>query len=122
MLELLTDPNAWLSLLVLTVMEIVLGIDNIVFITILTGRLPRERQVSARRLGLAVALMTRIMLLLSINWVMHLKDELFVLVVPWTGKDLILAGGGLFLLWKATKEIYDNVEHADHAHDAPAGP
>jgi predicted tellurium resistance membrane protein TerC len=110
MIELLSSPEAWVSLLVLTVMEIVLGIDNIVFITILCGRLPRERQLSARRLGLGVALGSRLVLLLGISWVMHLEDELFTLVIPWTGKSLILAVGGLFLLYKATREIYENVE------------
>jgi|SRR5688572_15244783 len=121
MLELLTDPQAYLSLAVLTLMEIVLGIDNIVFITILCGRLPREKQLPARRLGLAVALIARLGLLLAISWVMRLTDPLFTLVVEWSGKDLILAGGGLFLLWKATKEIYENVEHPE-AHGPPPTP
>ncbi|MCX4242127.1 TerC family protein [Paraliomyxa miuraensis] len=120
MLELLTSPEAWVSLLVLSVMEIVLGIDNIVFITILCGRLPRERQLAARRLGLAVALVTRLLLLLGISWVMHLESTLFTLVVPWSGKDLILALGGLFLLYKATREIYENVEQAGE-HGASLG-
>jgi predicted tellurium resistance membrane protein TerC len=110
MMELLTSPEAWVSLLVLSVMEIVLGIDNIVFITILCGRLPPAQQVKARRLGLAVALISRLVLLLAISWVMRLQDELFTLVIPWTGKSLILALGGLFLVYKATREIYDNVE------------
>jgi predicted tellurium resistance membrane protein TerC len=110
MIELLSNPEAWVSLLVLTVMEIVLGIDNIVFITILCGRLPRERQLAARRLGLGVALISRLVLLLGISWVMHLQDELFTLVIPWTGKNLILALGGVFLVYKATREIYENVE------------
>jgi predicted tellurium resistance membrane protein TerC len=110
MIELLSSPEAWVSLLVLSVMEIVLGIDNIVFITILCARLPREQQVSARRLGLAVALVSRLVLLLGISWVMRLEDELFTLVIPWTGKSLILALGGIFLVYKATREIYDNVE------------
>jgi predicted tellurium resistance membrane protein TerC len=113
MIELLSSPEAWVSLLVLTVMEIVLGIDNIVFITILCGRLPRERQLSARRLGLGVALGSRLVLLLGISWVMHLEDELFTLVIPWTGKNLILAVGGMFLLYKATREIYENVEQPE---------
>ncbi|MCB9715293.1 MAG: TerC family protein [Myxococcales bacterium] len=113
MLELLVSPEAWVSLLVLALMEVVLGIDNIVFITILCGRLPRDRQLSARRTGLAVALVTRIGLLSAINWLMHLEQELFTLVVPWSGKDLILTLGGVFLLYKATREIYENVEHPD---------
>ncbi len=120
MIELLSNPEAWISLLVLAVMEIVLGIDNIVFITILCSRLPKERQLSARRLGLSVALLSRLALLLTISWVMRLKDTLFHFVVDWSGKDLILVGGGLFLLYKATHEIYVNVEHPDHADGKPA--
>jgi len=120
MIELLSSPEAWISLLVLSVMEIVLGIDNIVFITILCGRLPRERQLAARRLGLGVALISRLALLLGISWVMHLQDELFTLVIPWTGKNLILAVGGLFLIYKATREIYENVE-APGEHGASLG-
>jgi predicted tellurium resistance membrane protein TerC len=110
-LPLLTDPQAYISLLVLSLMEIVLGIDNIVFITILTSRLPREKQVSARKLGLAVALLSRLGLLTAISWVMRLEETLFTLVVPLSGKDLILIGGGTFLLYKATHEIFVNVEH-----------
>ncbi|HJN75292.1 MAG TPA: TerC family protein [Myxococcota bacterium] len=106
MIELLSDPQAWVSLLVLTSLEIVLGIDNIVFITILCGRLPEEKQLSARRIGLAAALISRILLLLSLSWVMGLTRPLFTLVWVWSGKDLILFGGGLFLIWKATSEIH----------------
>ena len=113
MMELLTSPEAWVSLLVLSLMEIVLGIDNIVFITILCGRLPKDRQISARRLGLGVALVSRLALLLTISWVMRLKETLFHFVIDWSGKDLILVGGGIFLLYKATHEIYVNVEHPD---------
>lgn len=113
MIELLTSPEAWVSFAFLTVMEVVLGIDNIVFLTILTGRLPREQQLLARRLGLAGALVTRVGLLLTLNWLAHLQAELFFLVRSWTGRDLVLAAGGVFLLWKATKEIYENVEHPD---------
>ena len=121
-MELLTSPEAWLALLVLALMEIVLGIDNIVFISILTGRLPKEQQLGARRIGIGVALISRILLLLSISWVMKLEDTLFTLVIPWSGKDLILFGGGLFLLYKATREIYENVEHpgGDQPSDAHA--
>ena len=113
MIELLSSPEAWVSLLVLSLMEVVLGIDNIVFITILCGRLPREQQLSARRLGLGVALIARLVLLSAISWIMALEQTLFTVVVPWSGRNLILAFGGLFLLYKATKEIYENVEHAD---------
>jgi predicted tellurium resistance membrane protein TerC len=122
MLELLTDPQAWVSLAVLSLMEIVLGIDNIVFITILCGRLPKERQLSARRLGLAVALVSRLVLLLGIAWVMRLTDPLFHFIVEWTGKDLILCGGGLFLLYKSTTEIFENVEHPGKHQPPPADP
>jgi predicted tellurium resistance membrane protein TerC len=111
MIELLSDPETWVSLLVLSVMEIVLGIDNIVFITILCGRLPKEKQLGARRLGLFVALFARLALLSAISWVMRLQDPLFTIVRPFSGKDLILVGGGLFLLYKATHEIFVNVEH-----------
>jgi predicted tellurium resistance membrane protein TerC len=122
MLELLTDPSAWISLAVLTLMEVILGIDNIVFISILTARLPRHQQVLGRRLGLAGALLTRIALLMTINWLAHLQDELFTLWRPWTGKDLVLLAGGLFLLWKATREIYESVEHPhDQEHNLSEG-
>jgi len=122
MFELLVSPESWVSLLVLTLMEVVLGIDNIVFITILCGRLPQAQQLSARRLGLAVALIARILLLLAISWVMRLTDPLFTLVVPWSGKDLILVGGGLFLLYKSTTEIYENVEHPEDHGPPPTEP
>jgi predicted tellurium resistance membrane protein TerC len=115
MIDLLVSPEAWISFLVLTAMEIVLGIDNIVFITILCGRLPASRQTGARRLGLAGALLTRIGLLIAISWVMRLTEPLFTLGFEWSGKDLILLAGGLFLLAKATHEIYENVERP-HEH------
>jgi predicted tellurium resistance membrane protein TerC len=111
MIELMSDPETWISLLVLSVMEIVLGIDNIVFITILCGRLPKEKQLGARRLGLFVALFARLALLSAISWVMRLEEPLLTIVRPFSGKDLILVGGGLFLLYKATHEIFVNVEH-----------
>ncbi|MCB9670529.1 MAG: TerC family protein [Alphaproteobacteria bacterium] len=121
-MDLLTDPNAWLAFAVLALMEIVLGIDNIVFITILTGRLPPDSQLGARRMGIGVALLSRLLLLSLVSWIAHLKHPLFTLVKPWSGKDLILFGGGLFLLYKATREIYENVEHpgGDDARDAHA--
>lgn len=120
MIELLSSPEAWVSLLVLSLMEVVLGIDNIVFITILCGRLPRERQLSARRVGLGVALVARLGLLSMISWIMELEQTLFTLGVKWSGKRLILALGGLFLLYKATREIYENVE-APQAHGKSLG-
>lgn len=113
MFDWVASPEAWVSLGVLALLEIVLGIDNIVFITILTGRLPREKRLLARRLGLGVAMISRLLLLLAIGWVMRLRDTLFHVVIDWSGKDLILLGGGLFLLYKATREIYENVEHPE---------
>jgi len=111
MMELLSDPQAWISLITLAALEIVLGIDNIVFITILAARLPKEQQHRARQLGLAVALVSRLALLASISWVVKLQATLFTaLGHAVTGKDLILLGGGLFLIAKASFEIYDKVE------------
>jgi len=120
MLELLADPQAWISLLILSAMEIVLGIDNIVFISILCSKLPPEQQAKGRRLGLAAALLSRLALLGAISWVMQLTQPLFTLVREWSGKDLILALGGVFLLYKATHEIYENVEQPED-HHAPGG-
>ena len=109
------DSASLVSLLVLTGMELVLGIDNIVFITILASKLPKEQQDRARKLGLAVALVSRLALLFSISWVMRLTEPLFEFVRPWNGKELILVAGGLFLIYKATHEIYENVERpAEH--------
>jgi predicted tellurium resistance membrane protein TerC len=111
MLELLTNPDAWIALLTLTALEIVLGIDNIVFIAILASRLPVEQQSLAYRLGLMGAMLTRIALLLTINWVMHLTEPLFaVMGHDFSGRDLILLGGGLFLIAKSAQEIYEKVE------------
>ena len=124
MLELLRSPETWISLATLSAMEIVLGIDNIVFLSILAGKLPRERQPAARRLGLAVALGTRLLLLLAITWVMGLTRELFTLVGHgFSGRDLILLGGGLFLLAKATFEIHDKLEvrHGPEIGEAKGG-
>jgi predicted tellurium resistance membrane protein TerC len=123
MAELWTQPGTWVSLLTLSVMEIVLGIDNIVFLVILAGRLPAEEQPRARRLGLALALGTRLLLLLAITWLMGLTEELFRLLGHgFSGRDLILGLGGLFLIGKATFEIHDKLEvrHEEKA-EAPAG-
>ena len=101
MLELLTNPDAWIALATLTLLEIVLGIDNIVFIAILASRLPVEKQALAYRLGLLGAMVTRVALLMTINWVMQLTDPLFeILGRSFSGRDLILLGGGLFLIAK----------------------
>ncbi|HRQ89531.1 MAG TPA: TerC family protein [Bacteroidia bacterium] len=114
------NAEAWIALLTLTVMEIVLGIDNIVFISILVDKLPESQRPKARFLGLGFAMLTRILLLLCITWVMQLKDPLFaVFGHEISGKDLILILGGLFLLWKSTKELHHKVEgHAEEAHHA----
>jgi len=105
------QPDAWVALLTLSVLEIVLGIDNIVFISILVDKLPEERQPRARFLGLALAMLTRIALLFSITWVMTLRNDLFaILGHGFSGKDLILIGGGLFLLFKSTHEIHEKIE------------
>jgi predicted tellurium resistance membrane protein TerC len=122
MLELLTSPEAWISLATLSAMEIVLGIDNIVFLSILAGKLPVEQQPRARRLGLAFALLTRLGLLFAITWVMGLTRELFsVLGRGISGRDLILLSGGLFLIGKATVEIHDRLEVKHEAELKPAG-
>jgi predicted tellurium resistance membrane protein TerC len=119
MLEWLSDPQIWASLLTLTVMEIVLGIDNLVFIAILANRLPQQRQAQARRLGLALALITRLALLGAIAWMVRLTQPLFELFGHgFSWRDLILMGGGLFLLYKGTSEIHERIESAED-HDKP---
>lgn len=111
MFDWLADPNAWIALATLTALEIVLGIDNIIFISILVGRLPPERRDLARRLGLTLAMVSRILLLLSLAWIMRLTEPLFtVLGQEISGRDLILVFGGLFLLWKSVHEIHASLE------------
>jgi predicted tellurium resistance membrane protein TerC len=106
-----TDVQLWLALLTLTAMEIVLGIDNIIFISILTGRLPHHSQGRARVIGLALAMITRIALLLSITWIMRLTHPFFTLIGhEFSGRDLILVIGGLFLLAKSVHEIHEKIE------------
>jgi predicted tellurium resistance membrane protein TerC len=113
MLEIFSTPAAWISLATLTALEIVLGIDNIVFITLLAGKLPKSQRHLATRVGLAGALITRLMLLFALSWVMRLSAPLFTLLAhDVTGRDLVLILGGLFLVTKATLEIYDSVEAA----------
>ena len=110
----ITDPNALVGLLTLTALEIVLGIDNIIFISILSGKLPKAEQPRARKLGLAGAFVTRILLLLSIAWIVRLTTPLFSLVgIDFTGRSLILLIGGLFLIAKATFEIHGKLEGSD---------
>ena len=107
----LSDPQAWVAFLTLVALEIVLGIDNIIFITILAGKLPAEQQARARYIGLALALVLRVILLFSLTWVIGLTSPLFtVLGQEISGRDLILLLGGLFLLGKATFEIHDSLE------------
>ncbi len=123
-MEWLLDPQIWISLLTLTVLEIVLGIDNIIFISILAGKLPRDQQPKARQLGLSLALITRIMLLCSITWLMKLTADLFTLPIlneGISGKDLILLVGGLFLIGKSVVEIHEKLEGEEgHANPTKA--
>lgn len=119
----LTDPEIWLALLTLTVLEIVLGIDNIIFISILSGKLPEAQQARARQTGLGLAMLTRIALLASLAWIVGLKAPLFsVFSFDITGRDLILLGGGVFLIAKATREIHDKLEGSEEHTDVKAAP
>ena len=122
MLALISDPQAWIALITLTALEIVLGIDNIVFIAVLTDRLPESRRRLAFRLGLGGAMLTRVALLLAISWVMGLTQDLFtVLGQAISGRDLILLLGGVFLIGKSAHEIYRKVEGIDEEERARAG-
>ena len=110
-MEWIADPQALIALVTLTVLEIVLGIDNIIFISILAGKLPHEQQGKARQVGLALAMITRILLLLSLNWIARLTEPLFaVFHFEISGRALILLGGGLFLMAKSTYEIHERLE------------
>src|SRR6476646_1188589 len=120
-MEWLSDPNAWIGLLTLSALEIVRGIDNIIFISILSGKLPAPDQPKARKLGLAGAFFTRVLLLLSIAWIIKLTRPLFsVLGHGVSGRDLILIAGGLFLIGKATFEIHGKLEGEEHDEDGAA--
>lgn len=122
MLDWLSDPQAWLALLTLTALEIVLGIDNIIFISILTGKLPEQQRPKAQKLGLSLAMLTRLLLLLSLSWIMRLTTPFFSLLGrDISGRDLILIVGGLFLLAKSTMEIHDKLEGEEHQADGSKG-
>ncbi len=111
-----SSPEAWIALLTLTVLEIVLGIDNIIFVAILADRVEESQRARARRVGLAIAITTRILLLFSIVWIMRLTEPLFTaLGREISGRDLILIAGGIFLLFKATREIHHKLEGKEHA-------
>jgi predicted tellurium resistance membrane protein TerC len=127
-MEWLSNPEIWISLVTLTVLEIVLGIDNIIFISIMASKLPAEQQKKARQVGLALAMITRVLLLLSLTWIMQLTSPLFNMASwvgldsgEWyekmaiSGRDLILIVGGLFLIYKSTREIHDKLEGDEHA-------
>lgn len=131
-MELLLNPEIWISLVTLTILEIVLGIDNIIFISIMAGKLPADRQRSARQLGLALAMITRVLLLLSLTWVMTLTTPLFEIgpllgiedpewieKLSLSGRDLILIIGGMFLIYKSTAEMHDKLEAENHATKTP---
>ena len=125
-MELLTNPETWVALATLTLLEIVLGIDNVIFISILVQRLPAETRDRARLIGLGLAMGMRILLLLTISWIIGLTQPLFEIIDrPISIRDLILIGGGMFLLWKATTEIHESLEgeeaHAPTASSATLG-
>lgn len=111
LLTLLADPAAWLALATLTAMEVVLGIDNLIFIAVLSNKLPQNRRSTARRIGIMAALALRLVLLATIAYIVRLTDPLFeVFATEFSWRDLILIAGGLFLVWKATKEIHHSVD------------
>lgn len=123
----LSDPESWIALLTLVALELVLGVDNVIFISILSGKLPQQDQQRARTTGISLAVITRIMLLLSLSWIIGLEEPFFYL--PWlgggtlgiSGRDLILITGGLFLLWKSTHEIHDKLEGKEGHASAKVG-
>lgn len=127
----IADPDIWISLATLTALEVVLGIDNLIFISILSGKLPASQQSRARRLGLALALITRILLLASLAWVVKMDKPFFqtaigfggrTLEVAISGKDLVLILGGLFLLWKSVREIHHKLEGAESGQASSTAP
>jgi predicted tellurium resistance membrane protein TerC len=119
MIDLLSDPQIWIAFLTLTALELVLGIDNVIFISILVDKLPKGRRELARRIGLLLAMVMRIGLLFLLSWIIGLTEPLFSLFSEaLSGRDLILIGGGLFLLWKSTKEIHQLLEGTSGAASA----
>lgn len=115
---LIQDPTAWVALVTLVVMEVVLGIDNLIFISILTNKLPPEHRERARKIGIGLALIMRLGLLGTVAWIVQLTTPVFeAFGHPFSWKDMILIAGGLFLVYKATKEIHHNVDHEDHKED-----
>ena len=126
-MEWIQSPQAWIGLATLSLLEIVLGIDNLIFISILSGKLPPEQRDRARKMGLSLALITRILLLCCLSWVISLSNRLWDISIlglplPNTGKDLVLAVGGLFLIWKSTKEIHEKVEGHAESTSPPKAP
>lgn len=118
LLALAQDPTVWVALFTLIVMEVVLGIDNLIFISILTNKLPPEKRESARRIGIGLALIMRLGLLATVAWIVQLTQPVFTIMGnEFSWKDLILIAGGLFLVWKATKEIHHAVDPQDHKED-----
>lgn len=118
----ITQPEAWIAFLTLVALELVLGVDNVIFISILAGKLPQNDQARARSTGIALAVITRIILLFSLSWIIGLTEPLFtVLSFKIAGRDLILLAGGLFLLWKSTREIHDKLEGVEGHASAKVG-
>ena len=116
MLQLLTDPNAWAALITLTALEIVLGIDNLVFISVLVGRLEKNAARRARQIGLSLAFVFRVILLAGLTWIMRLTKPWFTIgPQEISGRDVILLVGGMFLLWKSTREIHERLEGAEES-------
>lgn len=107
----ITQPETWIAFITLVVLELVLGVDNVIFISILAGKLPPEQQQRARTTGIALAVITRILLLFSLSWIIGLTQPLFTIFnLEVSGRDLVLLAGGVFLIWKATREIHDKLE------------
>ena len=118
-MDLLTDPRTWIAFLTLVSLELVLGVDNVIFFSILAGKLPAEQQSKARRTGLALAVLSRILLLFSLSWIIGLTEPLFdVFGFEVSGRDIILLLGGLFLMGKATYEIHEKLESMEHSQTA----